>query len=173
MRTPAPHHVLIVAGLVLLAPAARLSAAEVEVIMAPAKRTEALERARQLLAPKQAPAQSANPFFSDAFEGVRTGMANRAIEESAASATAATPAAPAAPKGDRALLQSIAASLKPSGYFVLGGQPTLVFGQKRVKAGGLLTITFEGKEYTLEVIALDRTNFTLRLNREEFTRPIK
>lgn len=172
MRTPSLPQFLIVAGLVLLAPAARLSA-EVEVIMAPGKRTEALERARQLLAPKQTPAQSANPFFSDAFEGVRTGMANRAIEESSASATAANPATPAPVKGDRALLQSIAASLKPSGYFVLGGQPTLVFGQKRVKAGGLLTITFEGKEYTLEVTALDRTNFTLRLNREEFTRPIK
>lgn len=77
------------------------------------------------------------------------------------------------PKGPRGLLESIAASLKPSGYFVIGGQPTLVFGQKRVKAGGTLTINFEGREYTLEVVALDRTNFTLRLDREEFTRPIK
>jgi len=49
----------------------------------------------------------------------------------------------------------------------------LVFGQKRVKAGGLLTITFEGNEYTLEIVSIAPPNFTLRLNREEFTRPIK
>jgi hypothetical protein len=48
-----------------------------------------------------------------------------------------------------------------------------VFGQKRVKAGGFLTITFEGNEYTLEIASIERPNFTLRLNREEFTRPIK
>jgi len=71
------------------------------------------------------------------------------------------------------LLQAIATSLKPSGYIVLGGQPSISFGQKRVKAGGVLTITFEGNQYTLEIVSIDRTNFTLRLNREEFTRTIK
>jgi hypothetical protein len=70
-------------------------------------------------------------------------------------------------------LQAIGASLKPSGSVTLGGEPTLIFGEKRVKAGGFLTITFEGSEYTLEIVSIDRPNFTLRLNREEFTRPIK
>ena len=89
-------------------------------------------------------------------------------------ATRPVPVAPVvAPKTDRDILQAIAASLKPTGNFVLSGQPTLVFGQKRVKAGGLVTITFEGTEYTLEITAIERTSFTLRLNREEFTRPIK
>ncbi len=77
------------------------------------------------------------------------------------------------PRSGRDLLQAIGVSLKPSGFFVLGGEPTLVFGQKRVKAGGLLTITFEGSEYTLEIVSINQPNFTLRLNREEFTRPIK
>ena len=70
-------------------------------------------------------------------------------------------------------VRAIATSLKPSGYIVLGGQPSVSFGQKRVKAGGILTITFEGNQYTLEVVSIDRTNFTLRLNREEFTRTLK
>lgn len=169
------HHLLTrLAVLALLGCAGSLPAAELESIIPPAKRTEALEKARQLLSQKTAPAQTADPFFTEAFEGVRS--ARPAEEQTGAPQSEATPgrAGPAsAPKGDRDLLQSIANSLKPSGYFVLGGQPTLVFGQKRVKAGGLLTITFEGKEYTLEVTALNRTNFTLRLNREEFTRPIK
>jgi hypothetical protein len=145
--------------------------AQVEPIMSPAKRAEALEEARSLLAPKPIPASQANPFFSETFNDVRTGGA--ATSGGAPETATAAVAGPAGPKSGRDLLQAIAGSLKPSGYFVLGGTPTLVFGQKRVKAGGLLTVTYEGKEYTLEVTSLDRTNFTLRLNREEFTRPIK
>jgi hypothetical protein len=151
--------------------------AQVETIVAPAKRAEMLEQARGVLAPKPVPANAVNPFFSPTFNEVRSGVTAAAggSQTSSGSETpgTATVTAPVGPKSNRDLLQAIATSIKPSGYFVLGGQPTLVFGQKRVKAGGLLTVTFEGKEYTLEVTALDRTNFTLRLNREEFTRPIK
>ena len=76
-------------------------------------------------------------------------------------------------RSERQILQAIATSLKPTGNFIVSGEHTLIFGQKRVKAGGFLTITFEGTEYTLEITAIERTSFTLRLNREEFTRPIK
>jgi hypothetical protein len=36
------------------------------------------------------------------------------------------------------------------------GTPSISFGQKRVKAGGVLTITFEGNQYTLEIVSIDR-----------------
>jgi hypothetical protein len=170
MITSVHRHLPRLGGILLLALAVSARGADVAPIIAPAKRAETVERVRQLLAPKPAATQPADPFFSDAYETVRAG---RVAEEPAPGEASPAQPAPSAPKGDRGLLQSIASSLKPSGYFVLGGEPTLVFGQKRVKAGGLLTITFEGKEYTLEVTALNRTNFTLRLNREEFTRPIK
>ena len=74
---------------------------------------------------------------------------------------------------DHDILVAIAANLKPSGFFVLGDEPTLVFGQKRVKAGGTVSIRFEDTDYTLEIVSIELPNFTLRLNREEFTRPIK
>lgn len=77
------------------------------------------------------------------------------------------------PRGDREVLAAIAAQLKPTGNFIIGGQQTLIFGQKRVKAGMPMTINFEGVEYTIEITAIERTSFTLRLNREEITRPIK
>ena len=105
-----------------------------------------------------------DPFHSSAFSEMISGPK--------ANPTAAV-ALGVSPRSEREILQAIATSLKPSGNFILSGQPTLVFGQKRVKAGGLLTITFEGTEYTLEITAIERTSFTLRLNREEFTRPIK
>jgi hypothetical protein len=77
------------------------------------------------------------------------------------------------PRNDRDVLNAIAAELKPTGFFVIGGKETLIFGQKRVKAGTPMTINFEGIEYTIEITAIDRTSFTLRLNREELSRPIK
>jgi len=149
------------------------TAATIEPIVPPAKRTAVLEQARALLAAKTPPARITNPFFTTAFGEV---MAGARVDESGASGPgpeAAPRPEPSGPRSGRDLLQSIALSLKPSGSFVFGGVPHLSFGQKRVKPGGLLTVNYEGKEYTLEVVSIDRTHFTLRLNREEFTRPIK
>jgi len=86
---------------------------------------------------------------------------------------AASEAPKAGPRSDHEILEAIGAQLKPTGNFNLNGQQTLIFGQKRVKAGMPMTINFEGTEYTIEITAIDRTSFTLRLNREELTRPIK
>ena len=141
-----------------------LSAQEVGVVLAPAKRQEVLDKARLLLAAREVAPVTVDPFHSEKFAEIVSGPR--------ANPTAAN-AVVVSPRTEKEILQAIAASLKPSGNFVLSGQPTLVFGQKRVKAGGLLTITFEGTEYTLEITAIERTSFTLRLNREEFTRPIK
>jgi hypothetical protein len=135
--------------------------AQDDTVSSPTKRDDTIAKAKKLLAPREIVSDLADPFHSEAFYG-RT---------SAAPSSGATVSV--GPRTGRDLLEAIAASLKPSGYFVISGEPTLVFGQKRVKAGGSLTINFEGSEYTLEIISINRTNFTLRLNREEFTRPIK
>lgn len=136
-----------------------VTAASANTVGNPAKRTETLEKAKELLADKTPAVSPKNPFNPEGF--------GESPDNDVAMAT------PVGPRSTRELLQGIGASLKPSGFFVLSGEPTLVFGQKRVKAGGLLTITFEGNEYTLEVVSISPPNFTLRLNREEFTRPIK
>ena len=135
-----------------------------EGVVSPGKRQEALVEAKGLLADKTVPFKGKNIFNPEGF--------GEGAGESGASNNASNPM-PAGPRSPRDLLQAIGASLKPSGFFVLGGEPTLVFGQKRVKAGENMTITFEGAEYTIDIISIDRPNFTLRLNREEFTRPIK
>lgn len=143
-----------------------LAGAHANTVVAPAKRQESLAQAKSLLGEKAMPASLKNPFSP---EGFGEGQADTG------SSTGGTPGpvAPTGPRSGRDLLQAIGASLKPSGSMVLGGEPVLLFGQKRVKAGGTLTITFEGNEYTLEIAKIERPNFTLRLNREEFTRPIK
>ena len=165
-------------GLALLS--ARLPAEEVpSAVSAPAKRHELLERAKSTLAAQTTtlPADLANPFNPPAFAELM-GTARRATGTPTTATTGAVAdnpsvKVPGGVKTDRDIIEAIAAGLKPSGSYVIGGEPTLVFGQKRVKAGGHLTITFEGTEYTLEIVSIERPNFTLRLNREEFTRPIK
>jgi len=136
-------------------------------IISPAKRVEMLGRAKQLLAVPERVASTNDPFHSQAFAEASGAVARVPVVADPAGAHAA------GPRSAQDLLQAIAANLKPSGNFVVNGQHTLVFGQKRVKAGGTLTITFEGTEYTVEIAAIETNNFTLRLNREEFTRPIK
>jgi len=145
-------------------------------VLSPAKRQEALERGKALVAARDIVAVAVNPFHPPAFAEAVAGMgrvspgptapANNGGEEVATRV-------PTGPRTDRDQLQAIAAALKPSGFFTLGGQPTLVFGQKRVKAGGTVTINFEGTDYTVEISNITPPNFTLRLNREEFTRTIK
>lgn len=151
-----------------------LSLASANTVLSPAKRQAALERGKSLIATKEIVPLAVNPFYPEAFAETVAGLGRSTGTTTASPAGGdTTPQVPTGPRGDRELLEAIAKSLKPSGYIVLGGQASLSFGQKRVKAGGILTITFEGSQYTLEITSIDRTNFTLRLNREEFTRTIK
>ena len=61
----------------------------------------------------------------------------------------------------------------PSGIARFDGEAILIFGQKKLKVGDRLTITFEGADYDLEIAAINSTTFTLRYNGEEITRSIK
>lgn len=159
---------------VLLASATVVSAAET--VLSPAKRQEALDRGKALVSPREVVPVAADPFYPAAFAETVAGMGRPSgnVQQPVPDGNPTpTPVAPVGPRTDRDLLQAIAKTLTPSGSFVIGGSPLLTFGQKRVKAGGTLTITFEGNQYTLEVVSISPPNFTLRLNREEFTRTIK
>ncbi len=143
--------------------------ASAEDVPSPTKRTEVLAAARTFLAVKETSTTIKDPFHSEAF------AETIATNTGATTTKAADPAAPrvqAGPRTNRDLLQAIATSLRPR-YLELGGQPILFFGQKRVKAGDSMTINFEGSDYALEIVSIEKPNFTLRLNRDEFTRPIK
>jgi hypothetical protein len=74
---------------------------------------------------------------------------------------------------DRAILDKIAPSIAPSGMMLFGGQPLLLFREKKLKVGDSLTITFEGTDYVVVIAGIDQSSFKIRLNREEITRPIK
>lgn len=170
MKTHLPR--LIGTTLLLLGAAA---AAAGDTVLSPAKRQEALDRGKALIAPREITPIAVNPFYPAAFTEAVAGMGRVSgpATPSQDGGSESVKPAPTGPRTDRELLQAIATALKPSGFFTLGGQPTLVFGQKRVKAGGNVTINFEGADYTVEITTITPPNFTLRLNREEFTRTIK
>jgi len=142
-------------------------------VLSPTKRQEVVDAAQKLLAHREAPAVVNDPFHPAGFDEL-VASAGRPAGSTAAVTPGENPAAqPAGPRSEHDLLQAIAAGIKSPNLMILGGQPVLLFGQKRVKAGGTVTITFEGAQYTLEIIAIAPPNFTLRLNREEFTRTLK
>lgn len=80
----------------------------------------------------------------------------------------------AAPRyNDSQILEAIAPRVNPTGSVRIGGVDYLLFGQKRLKVGEMLTITYEGSVYMIEITSIERNNFRIRLNSEELVRPIK
>ncbi|MDB6115914.1 MAG: hypothetical protein JWQ83_1518 [Lacunisphaera sp.] len=140
-------------------------------VVSPVKRQEVLDHAKKLLAPRELRAPAADPFHPEAFDEAAPARVPGTAAPTPGTEIVATK--PAGPRTDHDILMALATALKAPNVIVLGGQPVLLFGQKRVKAGGTLNINFEGTEYTVEITAIHPPNFTLRLNREEFTRPIK
>ena len=78
-----------------------------------------------------------------------------------------------APQTDSEILDKIAAKIVPSGTIFVGGQPMLMFGKKFVKVGSHFVVTYAGSDYDLVLTSIDRTTFTLSLNKVKTTRPIQ
>jgi hypothetical protein len=111
------------------------------------------------------------PPFTITPDGViwpaRVSSVSRSVAGPAGVATAAGPAT------DRETLQTLAAQITPSGMMVLRGTPRLIFANKPFEVGTRFTASFNHQDYELELVAIDRTTFTLRYRGEEITRPIK
>jgi hypothetical protein len=128
-----------------------------------AKRQETLNLAAQLLAPRanpaaQLPEDLTNPFDPGA----------KVTKNSGAAKTARAPTS-----SDREVLEKIAASIKASGVMMMRGQPILLAREKKYTVGENIKVNIEGFDYVVVVTAIEPASFSLRLNREEVTRPIK
>ncbi len=132
-------------------------------------RDKAIELA-QTLAKVETPSSLADVQLPKPFNPPGFGLASA---DEAHPASEAASAGPAKAFGDKEILAAIAPRILPTGTFTMGSERLLMFGKKKLKAGDHLTVNFEGQDYTLELVAIDRTNFTLRLSHEEITRPIK
>ena len=136
-------------------------------LTSPEKRRTVVEQASQLAKPSKAavlPEELTSPFSPPGFD----------LPDGAEPATS-TVKGVVAPKlsSDRELLEQIATKIPPTGTIFINGEARLMFAKRTVRIGDHFTVTFNNQDYDLELVNIDRTTFTLRLNREEITRPIK
>ncbi|MFA6288686.1 MAG: hypothetical protein WC661_14985 [Opitutaceae bacterium] len=130
------------------------------------KRADTVKFAKSLIAPQPQVAQASDEVV------LRTPF-NPVQVPPSASPSASNGGAGSSPSGEDAQLAQIAPNIKPTGAVKIGDDALLLFGQKRFKVGDRLPIVFEGRPYELEIVDIQSTSFTLRLNGVEITRPIK
>jgi hypothetical protein len=141
-------------------------------IASPVTRQAPLKRAQELAAeptPVPLPSSLVNPFNPPAF-GEPDPEEQAAI--AAAKAAEAAAAVKDRPATEADLLARIAEKITPSGTVTIGNEPLLIFGQKRLRVGDTLTVSYDGKDYKVELTAIQRSTFSLRFNRAELTRRI-
>jgi len=137
-----------------------------------AKRREVVNSALRLVDPAATaalPKGVVNVFNPEAF-GQPDPEELKAIATAKAAEAAALNKARPATEAD--LLERIAERVVPSGSVTMNGEPLLIFGQKKLRVGDQLTVTFDGRDHIVEISSIQRYNFTLRLNRAEITRRI-
>ena len=153
-------------------------------LVSPEKRRVTVELAQRLTRspePVPVPADLAHPFNPAGFdqpdpEEVRAAAAafNKGLGPAPVGGNPAAGAAqPPHQPGDREILENLAVKLPTTGSMVFDGKPLLLAGRNRLKVGDKFTVASNGQDYELELIAIDRTTFTLRYHGEEITRPIK
>ncbi len=153
MRTPALISVLVLSTGAVCA----------QDISTPQKRMATLDVARTLL--------TTQPLIEGADKLEKKNPFN--VKAAVVEVTTATTPTVITTVADRDRLIALAPLVAPSGSLQLGDKSMLLFGQKRLKVGDSIPIVFQGVTYDLQISAIERTTFTLRLNNEEITRPIK
>ena len=136
-------------------------------ILPPQKRAETLNLARTLLTIKSFDSSEEALAAMNPFNPLPPAVSEGAVEK-ASSQVVETVALT-----DRDLLKRLAEFVAPSGMMQLGDRIILLVGTKKLKVGDRIPVTSDGISYELEVSAIDRTHYTLRLKNEEITRPIK
>jgi hypothetical protein len=142
-----------------------------EAVSNPAKRQTTVDLATRLLGPQERPAAAlpadlVDPFNPPGFGAQSTTTTTTTTGGKLGETTRGV-------SSDREILQKIATQIRPSGMLMFGGQPLLLFREKKLKVGDSLTITCEGTDYVVVISGIDQTSFKIRLNGEEITRPIK
>lgn len=158
---------LLLAGLVLVtAHSAVGQDASGRALMSVKRRMDALAMADRVLAQRtpnftQLVADLSDPFFRVNFAGQDEVAApeeapGRRFEHS-----------------DLDVLKGIAPGIVPTGTLLVGNEPYLLVGEKRLKVGDQISVTFDGLVYQVAVSSIERNSYTLRLNQHELRREFK
>lgn len=164
----------LVAAVLALAPVGALGQGKsASDLSPPARRAATVELAARLAANPEIPrlpGKTVNPFSPSSWDAPDPEEQRVALEAAENARRAGLAAQSRTPRNP---LIPLANAIQPSGVVQVGGQPTLLIRGRRVRVGDSLTATFEGRPYTVTITAITRDTFTLRVNGEEITRPIK
>lgn len=155
--------------LVAALPAGAFAARATSDLLPPQRRQATVDKAQRLAEPNTPP-----PLPEDLpspFNPVDFDKPDPADMPVAAAAPGALPPPP--PPTDSEIVEILAAQLTPTGAIEWEGRPLLVMGSRRFQVGTRFIVTYNNQDYELELVSIDRTNFTIRYRGEEFTRPIK
>ncbi len=137
-------------------------------ILPPQRRQPVVEQAETFISPPAQPeihSRLNNPFFPNSLKPDDELLTAPIPQDTSA-------AVPVAPASVYELLETIAPQINPTGSISLGGEPLLLFGQKKVRVGDELPVIYDGERYTLVISRIEPSSFTLRLGAAEVTRPI-
>jgi len=149
----------------LLASSSPMSFAQRSDILPPARRAASVEKAAKLIEQPVVAAvlpTTKNPFAPPDFDRV---------DPVEAPPVAAGPAP--RQRSTREILEMIAGSINPTGTMFVRDEPILLFGSRQMRIGDRLSATVGGVQYSIVIAGIERTSFTVRLNNEQISRPIK
>ena len=130
----------------------------------PKAREKVVSAAARVVAERTVPAAPStpppNPFVAK--------EAEQAEEHIATPSTATEPTL-----SGRDLLATLASRFPSTGTVSIGGEPILLLGQKRLKVGDSIAISFEGQSYELSIAAVSSTSFTVKRGENIHTRPVR
>jgi hypothetical protein len=181
MKNPARLFGFLALTLALVSPG--FAAKPLSDLVSPERRRVTVELAQRLTRPPEpvpVPADLAHPFNPAGFDqpdpeelkaAQAAALAKGLVPQGPGGPGPAGPAAAPQQAGDREILEGLAMKLPNAGTMNVNGKPILVIGSSRVKIGDRFTVASNGQDYELELVAIDRTTFTLRYRSEEFTRP--
>ena len=144
-----------------------LLAEPVSDLLPPQKRADTLNLARNLLTSKVLDSSEDTLASMNPFDPIQPSAPSAEPEKGPVQSVATVVVS------ERDLLKKISEEIMPSGMMLLGDRTFLLVGKKRLKVGDRIAVSSDGIAYELEISAIDRTSFTLRLKNEEITRPIK
>jgi hypothetical protein len=179
MRTLSRVVGALVAALVFFSPGARAAARATSDLVPPLKRQTSVDTAERLSRrppPTPLPADMPSPFNPVDFDKPDPTEVPAPVgprPSTPVAGGAATAAQPIPPATDRQTLETLASQITPSGMITRGATPRLIFANRQFEVGTRFTASYNGQDYELELVAIDRTTFTLRYRGEDVTRPIK
>jgi hypothetical protein len=151
----------LLACLAVLAPS--LNAQTDGSISTPASR-DALVASASRLATAETPASVSSSLGIDPFSPPAANLRWEVTPENGPRASALS---------DAQLAEVLIAAIQPTGSMLLGGEPYLLFTERRQKIGDKLVVSVDKVEYTVEIVSIANNRFRIRYNGQEAERPIK